>query len=170
MKIEEKKNFNKLLTCLYIIIGILLINTIILYTVVSDNKKETTTEETENTEYDVSMFEKITANQLVDLFDSDKTQVIYVGRATCGYCVAFLPVLQKAQNDFDYKTQYYDISSLTTEDKDKIVALDNSEKFLATNFGSTPMVLLVRDGKLIDGWVGNYEYSKFESFLTKNGF
>ena len=32
------------------------------------------------------------------------------------------------------------------------------------------MVILVRDGKLVDGWVGYAEYDAFASFLEENGF
>lgn len=174
----EKENnliLKKISMCCYLILVVLVINTIILFTanvtISSGSKNTENTEETENTEYDVSMFDVVTSSEVVELFNSKEMQVIYVGRSTCGYCVKFLPALQQAQKDFGYKTKYLDISTVTTEDQQNaILAKDNDEQFLAKNFTATPMVLLVKDGKLIDGWVGYDEYDAFAKFLTDNGF
>ncbi len=169
----KKENIlNKILICAYIIIALLAINTIILFAsnvkITSDSK--TNEETTGNTEYDVSMFDSVDLEQTIKLFDSEETQIIYIGRSTCGYCVKFLPVLQKAQKEFGYKTKYLDITTITTtEQQNALLAKDNDESFLATNFGSTPMVILVKDGKLVKGWVGYSEYDEFAKFLTDNG-
>lgn len=171
---EVKDLLKKLLTCAYIVIALLAVNTIISLTqssVSSENSESTEQTGTEeNIEYDVSMFDTVDSNKVVDLFDSEKTQVIYIGRSTCGYCVQFLPVLQKAQEDYDYTTKYLDITTVTTEGQSALLAKDNEEKFLENNYGATPVVLLVKDGKLVDGWVGYAEYDTFASFLEENGF
>lgn len=168
---ENQLKFKKILICLYIIIGLLAIDTIILFT---NNVKITTSSEqaglSENVDYDVSMFTSVNAKEAVKAFDSNDMQVIYIGRSTCGFCVKFLPVLQQAQKDFGYKTKYLDITTITNEeDQELLLSKDNDENFLTKNYGSTPLVLLVKDGKLIKGWVGYSEYSQFAQFLTENG-
>lgn len=172
MNDDVKVVLKKLLICAYIIIALLAINTIILFT---SNVDITTNKEnnsmSDNNEYDVSMFDTVDTSGAIGLFESSDTQVIYIGRSTCGYCVKFLPVLQKAQKEFGYKTKYLDITTVTTEEQQKsLFAKDNEEGFLTKNFGATPMVILVRDGKLIDGWVGYAEYDEFTQFLRENGF
>ncbi len=171
---ELKEILKKILICSYILVGLLAVNTIINVTknvtVTSETSEGENSTEEENTEYDVSMFTSVTPEEAVKAFDSDEVQVIYLGRSTCGYCVKFLPSLQKAQEEFGYKTLYLDITTITTDEQQKaILDLDNDEKFLETNFGSTPMVLLVKDGKIVDGWVGYAEYEDFANFLEKNG-
>lgn len=172
--IEVKDLLKKLLTCAYIVIVLLVINTILALTQsnVSNESSESTqkTETEENIEYDVSMFDTVDADKVIDLYKSDDTQVIYIGRSTCGYCVQFLPALQQAQKDYGYKTKYLDITTVSEDGQKAILDKDNEEGFLANNFGSTPMVILVRDGKLVDGWVGYAEYDAFASFLEENGF
>lgn len=170
---------NKLLKCLYVIIVLLLIDTIILF---ASNVKITTkssnntsyNNEQKNDDYDVSMFDSINFNQMVETIGSKDIQVIYIGRSTCGYCVQFLPSLQKAQEEFGYKTKYYNIGDLSNEElqsnAEKLSEFDNEDGFIKTNFGATPMVMLVKDGKLIDGWVGYAEYESYAEFLIKNGF
>lgn len=176
MENNTEKILNKLLICAYVIIALLFINTIILFTsnievTKSSSDENNTAVEEENTEYDVSMFNSVTTEEALKLFDSSDIQVIYIGRSTCGYCVKFLPSLQKAQKEYGYKTNYLDITTITEDDQAKLIERDNDSKFIETNIipGYTPQVILVKDGKLVDGWVGYAEYDEFAKFLEKNG-
>ena len=102
---------NKILVCLYIIIGLLCLNTIVLICKgnISFSADETSTNETTNSEYDVSMMESVDLDTMLnDVFKRKDIQVVYMGRSTCSHCVAFLPTLQKAQNELGYKTVYLD--------------------------------------------------------------
>lgn len=174
---EEKIILNKLLMCAYIIIVLLAINTIIALVGIVNNEgsKKTTkkadTQETQSSEeYDVSMMNSVDVTNTIRLFDAKETQVIYIGRSSCGYCVKFLPSLQKAQKEYGYKTNYLDITTVDDEGHSKLMKKDNDDKFLEKNFGATPMVLLVKNGKIVDTWLGYSEYSEFAQFLEKNGF
>lgn len=164
---------NKIKNCLYAIIVLLIINLFVIIIVNGDTKesKETGTSnqdtETEKTaEYDVSMFEAIDVDGLKEAFDSDEVQVIYLGRSTCGYCVQFLPVLQQAQSEFGYQTLYLDVTTVDEKGAEELKSLDS---FLSENYGTTPLVILVKDGKLIEGHIGYAEYDTFAKFLTDNG-
>lgn len=166
-----ENNMNKILKLLYVIIALLVLNTIIL---VAPNIKITAdkaTEKTnETTEYDVSMFKQVSGTEAVEAFGSSDVQVLYLGRETCGYCVKFLPTLQKAQKEYGYKTLYLDITTVTSDEQSALLEKDNDEGFLQENYGATPMVLLVKDGKMVDTWVGYNDYDSFAQFLEKNGF
>ena len=117
------------------------------------------------------MFTSVTADTLGEAVSSDTAKIVYIGRSTCGYCVQFLPILQQAQTDYGYETLYLDITTVTTtEQQDKILAFDNEEEFLKQNFGGTPMVLLMKNGKIVDTWIGYAEYSEYSAWLEKNGF
>lgn len=173
---EETKLLNKLLVCAYIIIALLAINTLIVFianvdTSNNNSSDNTTTEEAETSEdYDVSMMDSVDMEGLLKLFDSKETQVVYLGRSTCGYCVKFLPTLQKAQSEYGYTTHYLDITTVSDDDVSNLLKKDNDDKFLEENYGSTPMVILVKGGKMVDTWVGYSEYDDFAQFLEKNGF
>ena len=128
---------------------------------------------TEDNEYDVSMFTEISAEELVNLFYSEEKSLIYIGRPTCGYCVAFLPSLQQAQKELGYQTYYYDISNVTDDQYNAITGLND---FMANNFGYTPMVIVVQGGQILsadgsgEGWVGYAEYDAFKSYLQALGY
>lgn len=172
---EDKNGYSAILNTiknLLIIIIVLLIVNLFVVILVNGDSKDTeteeveTTEETESQEYDVSMFEAIDLDGLKDAFNSEEIQVVYFGRPTCGYCVQFLPVLQQAQSEFGYKTKYVDISTVSEDDAEEIKDLD---EFLDENYGTTPIVILVKDGKLVDGHIGYAEYDTFVDFLNDNG-
>lgn len=175
---EETKVLNKLLVCAYIIIALLAVNTIILFisNIDSNNERSSSsntsasTETETSSEYDVSMMNTVDMDGLLELFNSSETQVVYLGRATCGYCVQFLPTLQQAQSDYGYTTNYLDITTVSDSDVTRLLEKDNDEGFLAENYGATPMVFLVKDGKMVDTWVGYSEYDSFAQFLENNGF
>ena len=128
---------------------------------------------TEDPEYDVSMFTEVTADELINLYNGAEKSLIYIGRPTCGYCVAFLPTLQQAQEELGYKTYYYDISNVTNEEYDAITGLND---FMANNFGYTPMVIVVQNGQILsadgsgEGWVGYAEYDAFIEYLHGLGY
>lgn len=164
----------KILKCLYVIIVILIIITILFIASLNGNGNSSSSDDTtsndttEETEYDVSMFTSITGDEFVDKVNSSDLQLIYMGRSTCHYCVQFLPILQQAQNDYGYETLYLDITTVTSDQQEKIVAVD--EDFFNDNYGATPTVLLVKDGKIVDSQVGYSDYDTFASFLEKNGY
>ena len=166
----EEKTLKKILICSYIIIGLLILNTIILIckgNISTPNLDETTTEN--NTEYDVSMMESVDLDKMLnDVFKREDIQVVYMGRSTCSHCVSFLPILQKAQEEYDYETLYLDISTVDSDGQSKIVNLD--EEFFNENYGATPTVLLFKDNKIVDSHIGYSEYDDYASFLEKNGF
>lgn len=121
-----------------------------------------------NPEYDTSMFEEINASKFIELFNGSEQSLIYIGRPGCGYCVQFLPSLQKAQDEFGYKTYYLDIDTITDEEYYEISGLN---EFLENNFGFTPMVLVVQNGQIAgEGWVGYNEYDAFKTYLESIGY
>ena len=92
----------KLLFCSYIIIALLILNTIILIckgnvSFGSTSNASSKTQQNESTDnYDVSMMESVDLTTMLnDVFKREDTQVIYMGRSTCSACVSFYQVYKK---------------------------------------------------------------------------
>lgn len=178
-KIIEKKSkdyteiLNKIFYCLIGIIVLLVISIFINIISLGEIKPTTTPNSDNNTEelgeYDVSEFNELTTSETLESIKKGDLQVVYIGRATCGYCVKFLPILKEAQEKLDYKTTYIDLEKMTGDDQSALLELDNEEEYIKENFGYTPMVLIFKDGKFVNGWVGYSEYDQFASFLEENG-
>ena len=162
-----EEQLKKLQVCVYIIIALLLVNTIALFAAIKDPATTGTDDTEESYDYDVSMFETIDADEFVEAYNGDELKVVYFGRSTCGYCIQFLPILQQAQSDYGYTTLYVDIEAIDAAGETKIMELDS---FFEENYGSTPITVLVKNGEIVDYEIGYVEYSTFTAMLEENGF
>lgn len=175
---QESKDYTNILSrifyCLIIIIVLFIISIIIHIISLGEVKTTSPTNngsdmEEELGEYDVSEFNELTITETLESIEKGDLHIVYIGRATCGFCVKFLPILKEAQENFDYTTTYIDLEKMTSDDQTALLELDNEEGYMKENFGYTPMVLIFKDSKFVNGWVGYAEYEEFASFLEDNG-
>ncbi len=167
----------------YILLMLLLILIVLVVGVskmYSSSKTDSTKKESDyNTNYDVSMFKEINASDL-KTETKGKLSVVYIGRSTCGWCSAFLPNLWDAQEKYGYTTLYIDISKIIDFDEggildqnsyDLMTSLTGKgyEDYVSKNFGSTPMILIMKDNKIVGAQTGYSEYDEFEKILNDAG-
>lgn len=166
---KVESTLQKIFYCLVVIAVILLVGVIGIFAGVENmNGTSTKQDEEQVQEYDASMFKQVTPDEFVEAFKGSETQVIYIGRPTCSYCAAFLPTLQQAQKDYNYTTLYLNIDEVDSSEISKITELD---EWLNTYYGTTPLVIVVKDGKIQgEGWVGYAEYDTFAAYLENLGF
>ena len=172
-------NMSKIITGLLVtILLVLIIGISKMYSTGEDTVGANNSETEYNTEYDVSMFKEIKASDIKKQ-TKGKTKVIYIGRESCGWCAAFLPNLWNAQEEYDFKTLYIDIAKIIDFNNNDVIDEESFdimnkltgegyEKYMEENFGTTPMILIMKDNKIIDGHTGYTEYETFKEFLDKN--
>lgn len=184
---KENELLVKLVNLSKIIIGLLIIVIVILIVGVSKmySNDETTSVNTQsaesdyNTEYDVSMFKEISAKDLKNETKKNLS-VVYIGRESCGWCAAFLPNLWDAQEKYKYETLYIDIAKIIDFSSGNVLNQDafdilskltgeGYDGYMEENFGATPMVLIMKDNKIIKAQTGYTEYEAFETMLTEAG-
>lgn len=186
---KEKDLMIKLINIGKIIIGLLGVILIVLIIGVSkmysNNKVDTNSNNTQeseteyNTNYDVSMFKEIEAEDLKDE-TKGKLRVVYIGRETCGWCAAFLPNLWTAQEDYKFETLYIDIAKIIDFSNGNIIDQDEYntlssltgkeyENYMKENLGATPMILIMKDNKIVGAQTGYSEYENFETILNNAG-
>jgi len=173
-------NMSKIITVILVLILIVLtIGVSKMYSTGEDSyNNESETEY--NTNYDVSMFEEIEASD-IKKSTKGKTKVIYIGRETCGWCAAFLPNLWTAQEEYDFTTLYIDLAKIIDFNSTEFKLLDEKafntlnnlsgdgyESYMSENLGATPMVLIVKDNKIINAQTGYDEYDNFKDFLDSS--
>lgn len=166
---KVESTLQKIFYCLVVIAVILLVGVIGIFAGIENmNGTPAKQDEEQVKEYDASMFKQVTPDEFVEAFKGSETQVIYIGRPTCSYCAAFLPTLQQAQKDYNYTTLYLNIDEVDSSEISKITGLD---EWLNTYYGTTPLVIVVKDGKIQgEGWVGYAEYDTFAAYLENLGF
>lgn len=165
---------------LIVIIGLLVLGVSKMYSGNENTNTNTESSESEyNTEYDVSMFKEISAKDLKNETKKD-LRVVYIGRESCGWCAAFLPNLWDAQDKYKYETLYIDIakiidfsdgSVLNQDEFDTLYKLtgEGFDGYMEENFGATPMILIMKDNKIVKAQTGYSEYEAFETLLTEAG-
>ncbi|MDD2181093.1 MAG: conjugal transfer protein TraF [Bacilli bacterium] len=126
-----------------------------------------------NIDYDTSAFKETTANELVNN-TKDEISVVFIGSASCGWCLEFAPVLTEATEQYNLNTLYLDISKINDQETvDMLLQLETVsglENFMQENFGATPMILIMEDGKILDADTGYKDITTFSSYLEEQGF
>ena len=168
-KYKGLDTLNKILICMYVLIFLIIVNIALPYILVwVENSKYKNV--SKNGEYDTSMFNEIDIDGLVELQSNKSTQVLFICSANYKECVDFLPTIQIAQNEYGYTTYYLQADLLNSEESQKeLLAFDNTDEFIRKSLGHIPMVISVKNGKLVQGWVGVSNVSDFEEFLTNSG-
>ncbi len=180
--LSELKVIKILLICLLVI---LTLNTC--YIMFSGGNGSGSTNQTgeETEEYDVSMFTAIDQTKFMSNLKSKDLKVTYFGRSSCGYCIQFLPTMQKAQTNLKFEMNYVDITKVDaesddykkmvelinakTDDLNKRYGLTGSDEAYKYLYGYTPMVTITQNGKVVDVWVGYSDYDTFVSWLNDAG-
>ena len=168
-QINYKDELNRIFFCLVVIALFLFANLCISIFAKSSNKNDNNennvvTEETGD--YDISEFDEKTVDEALAKIEKGKTEVVYIGRPTCGYCVKFIPSMKTAQKDLGFKHIYIDLEKISSEDSSKLTEIDS---YIKDNFGYTPMVLVFKNGEFVNGTVGYTDADTYKSFLNEQG-
>lgn len=184
---KEKDLLEKILklvkVIMFLLLGILLVLIIgVSKLYVSSNSKEDAIETESsnyNTDYDVSTFKEISAKN-IEKETKGKLSVLYIGRESCGWCAAFLPNLWNAQDEYGFTTLYVDLAKIIDFNKNTItdeeaynvllkLTGDKYDGYMEENLGATPMILVMKDNKIISAQTGYSEYEAFETVLADAG-
>ena len=181
INIEKKVNWTFGLAVVITIISVLILIFILADgTEKAGNTDSQSGEPTEvSADYDVSAFKEIKA-QDIKKESKGKNILIYVGRSSCGYCVQYVPVLTQVQEKSKkYQTYYIDIAKILDFSSTTGGILDQEannimqqldKEFMESNWGATPLTLVVKDSKLVDSVVGYVDADTLEALIKKNGF
>ena len=145
-----------------------------------------------SSEYDVSAMNEVSLDEAVDLFDEKGTHVLYIGRADCSVCIQFVPVLNEVQEDLGFTTYYLDVYDyindwkntrdelkpltelLTTETtvrttiNSENVTLEDTVGNLFYDYGFTPITVIIKDGKMVDGFIGYRDKDSLTELIEEN--
>ncbi len=98
-----------------------------------------------------------------ELFNGDEKSIIVVGRAGCGYCSMYKPVVNGIAKDKGIKIYYIDYLTLTDDEYEALFSsLDDFD-------GETPTTFIVKNKKVIDSLAGYKDEDEAISFYKENG-
>jgi thiol-disulfide isomerase/thioredoxin len=100
-----------------------------------------------------------------DLFNSNETSIIVVGKAGCGYCSMYKPVINGIAKDNGIKINYIDYLAITYDERTTLFSSLNVD---LEEFG-TPTTFIVKGKEVIDSLVGYTEEDETIKFYKENG-
>ena len=146
-------------------------------TTTSTNTNNTTTTTT-NEEYDISKMTKITGSDAKKLFDEKGMHILYIGRPTCGVCVKLVPELNNTIDELNVKVNYLELTSTFRTEwsglfdkltiKTKVNNVEGTIGELLEENGYTPIVVIIKDGKMVDGFIGYRDSETITNLINKN--
>ena len=168
------KNLTFIVVIGFVVLALLIIGTNI--NKVSQSKPNTEQNNTTTT-YDVSKMKEVKGSEAAKLFDEKGTHFLYIGRSTCSICVSLVPELNTVMGDLGITMNYLPLGDNFRNDfKDLFDHLDiettvnsNEGTFgeLLEKYGYTPIVVVIKDGKMVDGFVGYRESDTIVNLFKK---
>lgn len=99
------------------------------------------------------------------LLKGKENSVVVVGQSTCGYCVQSKIILNKIAEEKDVEINYLNISYLTEEEGEKF---ESSLDYFEEEQWGTPLMLIVKNGKLVDIIEQLVTEDEYIEFLEEN--
>ena len=132
--------------------------------------------------YDTESFTKIKGTDITTVSKGKKV-VIWVGRQGCGYCSLYAPTIKSVGKDYGMTIYYIDLAAMYDQTEYEWILTDQESYDAITNlttigdeatqvmekFGSTPMTIIVEDGKVIGGVMGAVDKATLETTLKNAG-
>lgn len=127
---------------------------------------------------DTKMFNVVTTENIDELFEKDKTEMLIIGSKTCSATKSFVPHLQISLGLEHYTVNYLE---LTAEDPksdsyknfisklDILYKLDNEEKELKDYMGMTPMIIIIKNKKVVYGSIGQVDQDYLKRLIDTYG-
>lgn len=180
-KVEEKVNVkdegNKNDIVKAVVIAVLLIIFFITITAIGNTSEKGTYSKSSNNSASVgdasSESANISEDEMGELTDigieeylalkksSEKYSIIYIGRPTCSHCEVQKPIMQHMVYKYGIEINYLDTDQL---DNDGISKLQKSDDYFGEGWG-TPLVLIVKDDKIIDKYEGETSLEELEEMF-----
>ncbi len=195
VNIEKKVSIIFVLVIITVCLGIG--NALLIVDKVNGGNSTTTDTTQEESGYDTSKFDEITGAD-IEKESKDETIVVLIARQTCGYCVKYAPIISSVQDKYGFKTKYIDLakmidmssSTLSITDKSSYDGLFNvgvdktcttaaydsngnlieCKDFINSEFGATPLTLVIKNNKLLYGIAGYVDEATLSSALESVGF
>lgn len=114
---------------------------------------------------DMKQLYSIDVSQYLNYFYGEENKLILVGNDGCGYCKIARPIIQGIMFEHDFDIYYLDTDDFTTETEDEFMSSNED----LSSF-STPLLMVVSKGEIVDRIEGLYDKDGYVDFFTKNNF
>lgn len=106
----------------------------------------------------------ITVEEYLDLRAASEASIIYIGRPTCPFCNIARPIIEHVAFLHNLTIHYIDTDELTSSERIDLQASDESFR----NGIGTPLLLVVRNGRIVDQFPGLTSIEGYTDFFKGN--
>lgn len=108
----------------------------------------------------------IDIDEYLDLKEGSEASIIYIARPTCHYCQEMEPIVRNVVYEYDVTVNYLNTDELDDDGQAKLI---KSDDYFSEGYG-TPLLLVVKDDKIVDIQEGYTDKDTTVNFLKDNGF
>lgn len=101
-----------------------------------------------------------------DLLNGNEQFIVVLGQTYCSACVSAKPVLNEIALENSVAIHWLNLTDLNTDD---VTSLKASLSYFDDHSISTPLMLVVKDKKVVDSQVGALDKDGYVAFLKKQG-
>lgn len=109
---------------------------------------------------------EISADDYLNLYNGSDNKLVLFASPTCSYCKIATPILENLIYQYKVEINYLNTNDLSEEDRKKII---ESDDYFSSGFG-TPLILVVKEGKIVDQIDGLVTRDSYMSFFKEYGF
>ncbi|HFL2423772.1 TPA: thioredoxin family protein [Clostridioides difficile] len=102
-------------------------------------------------------------NSFENISKSDKLNLVYIGRPTCGVCVEFQPKLEQLA-----KKRFINIYYYNTDEFKKNKSNELKKFFKKTDVSYVPVIIVTKQGKIIERFDSKQGIKKIDNFVKNN--
>ena len=128
---------------------------------------------------DTSLFQVVTLDEALELFETDEPKFLVIGLDTCTATINYVPSLQIAEAKFNFKVYYLELSSIDNTQLDSLnqfiqkLDIDYKLKDTVDKFGkfiqTTPGTVIIKNKKQVFGYYGSMNITTLETIAGKYG-
>ena len=108
----------------------------------------------------------IDIDEYLDLKEGSDASIIYIARPTCHYCQEEEPIVKNIVHDYNVTVNYLNTDELDDEGQAKLI---KSDDYFSEGYG-TPLLLVVKDNKIVDILEGLSTKETIIDFFKEHGF
>lgn len=128
--------------------------------------------------FDTSSFNIVTSKDILKFLDEKEARMIVIGSKKCSATEYFVPIMEISQAKGEYTINYLELldeNPNSSEYKELVNKLDivinyeGEEKELKEYMGSTPMIIIIKNKKIVYGTVGTISENALNQLASTYG-
>lgn len=132
----------------------------------------------ETASFDTSSFNIVTSKDVLKFLDEKEARMIVIGSKKCSATEYFVPIMEISQAKGEYTINYLELldeNPNSSEYKELVNKLDivinyeGEEKELKEYMGSTPMIIIIKNKKVVYGTVGTISENALNQLASTYG-